>query len=373
MGQAVEVTPLQTQAEMREFIKFPWRVYAGDPHWVPPLIAERRRFFNPRHNPFFEHAEAAYFTARRDGEPRGIIGAAIDRNYIEFQKEQAGLFGFFEVLRDYDAAARLLDAARDWVRARGMHVLRGPFSFSTNQEVGLLVDGFDYDPVVLTTYNPPYYQEYVERYGFVKAKDLYAYWLDAGPMPEGMVQAAERVQQRGNVRVRKMDLRNFQKEALLVRDIYNRAWSGNWGFVPVTEAEIMDMARGLKLIVDPDLCLFAELDGQTVGFVICIPDVNRALKPLNGRLFPFGWLKFLRAKRHLNFVRIFTLGVLPEHHPVGIGSLLYKHVWENGVKKGYVAGEMSWILEDNGPMNAAMQMMGGRIYKTWRIYDLPLH
>ena len=372
MSNPVTVTPLRTQEEMLRFIKFPWRVYEGDTHWVAPLLAERKRFFNPRRNPFFEHAEAAYFMAHRDGEPRGIIGAAIDRNYIAFQKEEAGLFGFFEVMRDYDAAAGLLDAARDWVRERGMHVMRGPFSFSTNQEVGLLIDGFDHDPVVLTTYNPPYYQEYVERYGLVKAKDLYGYWLDAGPLPSNMAEAADRVQRRANVRVRKMDLRNFQQEALLVREIYNRAWSGNWGFVPVTEAEILEMARALKLIVDPDLTLFAELDGQPVGFVICIPDVNRALKPLNGRLFPFGWLKFLLAKRHLNFVRIFTLGVLPERHPVGIGALLYTEVWKAGLKKGYVAGESSWILEDNGPMNAAMQMMGGRIYKTWRIYDLPL-
>ncbi len=372
MSQDVVITPVRTRHDMRQFIKFPWRVYAGDPHWVPPLLVERKRFFNPRHNPFFRHAEAAYFIAHRSGEPCGVIGAAIDRNYIEFQKEQAGLFGFFEVLRDYDAAARLLDAARDWVRQRGMRVLRGPFSFSTNQEVGLLIDGFDHDPVVLTTYNPPYYREYVERYGMAKARDLYAYWLDAGPPPPSMMQAAERVQRRAHVYVRRMDLRDFTAEALHVREIYNRAWSQNWGFVPLTEVEVTELARGLKLIVDPDLCLFAELDGQAVGFVICIPDVNRALKPLNGRLFPLGWWKFLRAKRHLNFVRIFTLGVLPEHHPVGIGALLYKSVWENGLKKGYVAGEMSWILEDNGPMNAAMQMMGGRIYKTWRIYDLAL-
>src|ERR1700687_5131379 len=253
-----------------------------------------------------------------------------------------------------------------------MRVMRGPFIFSTNQEVGLLIDGFDHDPVVLTTYNPPYYQGLVERYGLTKARDLYGYWLEAGPLPAGMVQAAERVQQRADVRIRTINLRNIQAEALLVRDIYNRAWSHNWGFVPVSEEEILEIARGLKLIVDPDLTLFAELDGKTVGFVICMPDVNRAIKPLNGRLLPFGWLKFLRAKRRLNFVRIFTLGVVPEHHPVGIGALLYQRVWEAGVRKGYVAGEMSWILEDNGPMNAAMQMMGGRIYKTWRIYDLPL-
>jgi GNAT superfamily N-acetyltransferase len=372
MSSDLTVAPVQTRHEMREFIKFPWRVYAGDPHWVPPLLLERKRFFDPRHNPFFQHAEAAYFVARRNGAICGTIAACVDHNYIRFQNEQAGLFGFFEVQRDYDAAARLLDAARDWLRQQGMHVLRGPFNFSTNQEVGLLIDGFDHDPVVLTTYNPPYYQEFVERYGLVKAKDLYAYWLDAGPPPAGMLQAAERVRQHAGVTIRPMNLRDFKTEALRVRDIYNRAWSGNWGFVPVTEEEIQEMARGLKLIVDPDLTLFAELDGQPVGFVICIPDVNRALKPLNGRLFPFGWLKFLLGKRRLNFVRIFTLGVLPEHHPVGVGALLYQRVWETGVRKGYVAGEMSWILEDNGPMNAAMQMMGGRIYKTWRIYDLPL-
>lgn len=366
------VTRIRTQREMLEFIKFPWQVYAGDPHWVPPLLLERKRFFNKQRNPFFKHAEAAYFMARRDGRPCGTVAAAIDHNYIKFQNDQVGLFGFFEVLQDYDAAARLLEAACDWLRRRDMRIVRGPFNFSTNQEVGLLIDGFDHDPVVLTTYNPPYYRELVERYGLVKAKDLYAYWLDAGPPPVAMVEAAERVQQRAAIRIRPMNLRDFQPEALRVREIYNRAWSHNWGFVPVTEDEILEMARGLKLIADADLTLFAEIDGKPVGFVICIPDVNRALKPLNGRLLPFGWLKFLLAKRRLNFVRIFTLGVLPEHHPVGIGALLYLQVWERGVRKGYIAGEMSWILEDNAPMNAAMQMMGGHVYKTWRIYDLPL-
>ncbi len=372
MGRELSVTPVRDARDMRAFIRFPWRVYVGDPHWVPPLLIERKRFFNPRHNPFFRHAEAGYFIARRNGEVVGTIAAAVDRNYIEFQHEQAALFGFFEVLRDAEAANQLLGTARDWARERGMRVLRGPFNFSTNQEVGLLIDNFAQDPVVLTTYNPPYYQEFVEAYGFVKAKDLYAYWLDAGPLPDSMRQAADRVRQRATVRLRCMDLRRLEAEARIVREIYNQAWSHNWGFVPVTEEEIVEIARGLKLIVDPDLCLFAELDGKTVGFSICIPDVNQAIKPLNGRLLPFGWLKYLRAKRKLNFVRIFTLGVLPEHHPVGVGALLYERIWEVGVRKGYVAGEMSWILEDNGPMNAALQMMGGRVYKTWRIYDLPL-
>jgi GNAT superfamily N-acetyltransferase len=372
MGRQLTVMAVRSARDMREFIRFPWRVYAGDSHWVPPLLFERKRFFDPRHNPFFKHTQVAYFIARRDSEPCGTIAAAIDHNYVQFQKEEAGLFGFFEVLRDEEAAARLFDTARDWVRQRGMRILRGPFSFSTNQEIGLLIDNFDDDPVVLTTYNPPYYQELVEGYGFVKAKDLYAYWLDAGPLPEGIRQAAERVRQRATVRIRRMDLRDFQTEAMRVREIYNQAWSHNWGFVPLTEEEIQEIARGLKLIVDPDLCLFAELDGKLVGFTVCIPDINRAIKRLNGRLLPFGWLKFLLAKRKLNFVRIFTLGVLPENHPVGVGALLYQHVWETGLRKGYVAGEMSLILEDNGPMNAAMQMMGGRIYKTWRIYDLPL-
>lgn len=372
MTEDLIVRPVRTAADMLRFIKFPWHVYADDSHWVPPLLVERKRFFDERRNPFFRHADATYFIAERNGALCGTIAGCIDHDYVRFQNDQIGVFGFFEVRNDYEAAAALLDAARAWLRERNMRVMRGPFSFSTNQEVGLLIDGFDHDPVVLTTYNPPYYQGLVERYGLTKARDLYGYWLDAGPLPAGMVQAAERVQQRADVRIRTINLRNIQAEALLVRDIYNRAWSHNWGFVPVSEEEILEIARGLKLIVDPDLTLFAELDGKTVGFVICMPDVNRAIKPLNGRLLPFGWLKFLRAKRRLNFVRIFTLGVVPEHHPVGIGALLYQRVWEAGVRKGYVAGEMSWILEDNGPMNAAMQMMGGRIYKTWRIYDLPL-
>ena len=365
--------PVRTRRELLRFIKFPWQVYADDAHWVPPLLLERKRFFNPRHNPFFAHARAAYFIALRNGRPSGTIAAAVDDNYISFQGEPIGIFGFFEVQRDYEAAARLLDAARDWLRARGMRTMRGPLNFSTNQEAGLLIDGFDADPVVLTTYNPPYYEEFIERYGLAKAKDFYAYWLDAGPLPEGMARAAERVRQQVNVRIRRINLgADVRAEAMRVRDIYNRAWSANWGFVPVTEDEIIDIARTLKLIVDPDLTLFAELDGRLVGFTVCIPDINRALKSLDGRLFPFGWLRLLRARRRLDFVRIFALGVLPEQHPIGIGALLYERVWEEGVRKGYVAGEMSLILEDNGPMNAALQMMGGRIYKTWRIYDLPL-
>jgi len=372
MSEELIVRAVDTNSDMLRFIKFPWSVYADDSHWVPPLLAERKRFFNARHNPFFRHADAAYFIAERNGKICGTIAGCVDHDYVRFQNDQIGVFGFFETHNDDEIAARLLDAARAWLRARGMRVMRGPFSFSTNQEVGLLIDGFDHDPVVLTTYNPPYYQGLVERYGLVKAKDLYAYWLDVGPLPASMQQAAERVQQRAGIRIRKINLRNMAAEALLVREIYNSAWSRNWGFVPVSEEEILEIARGLKLIVDPDLTLLAELDGKTVGFVICMPDVNRALKPLNGRLFPFGWLKFLLAKRRVNFVRVFTLGVLPEHHPVGIGALLYQRVWEAGIRKGYVAGETSWVLEDNGPMNAAMQMMGGRIYKTWRIYDLPL-
>lgn len=372
MTDAVMVTPVGTRRDLLEFIKFPWRVYAGNPHWVPPLLFERRRFFSPRHNPFFAHAEVAYFIARRNGLACGTIAAAIDRNYVGFHDEPVGSFGFLEVEEDYEVAARLLDTARDWLHARGMRVMRGPLNFSTNQEAGLLVEGFDTDPVVLTTYNPPYYRDFVERYGLVKAKDFYGYWLDAGPLPAGMAHAAERVMQRAPVRIKRIDLRNLQSEALRVREIYNRAWSHNWGFVPVTEEEIMEIARGLKPIADPDLTLFAELDGKLVGLSICLPDINRAIKPLNGRLLPWGWLRFLWAKRHINFVRIFALGVLPEHHPVGIGALLYQRIWSEGVRKGYVAGEMSWILEDNAPMNAAMQMMGGRVYKTWRIYDLPL-
>ncbi len=370
----LRVEALGDRAGMQQFIRFPWRLYENDPHWVAPLLLERRRFFDARHNPFFEHAEAGYFVARRNGEIVGTIAAAVDQQFIEFHKEQTGYFGFFECRDDAEAAAALFDAAAAWLKARGMRTMRGPFNFTTNQEVGLLVDGFDYDPVVLTTYNPSYYPRLFDQCRLEKAMDLYAYWLDAGPPPPALVEAAERTRKRANVRIAKMNLRDYRREAQRVRTIYNRAWSGNWGFVPVSEREIEEMARSLRLLADPDLVLFAFVDGQTdpVGFVICLPDVNRALKPLAGRLFPFGWWHFMRARRRIDFLRIFTLGVLPEHHPMGIGALLYLETWQTGLRKGYKAGEMSWILADNGPMNTALEMMNARIYKTWRIYDRAL-
>jgi len=359
---------------MRQFVRFPWTLYADDRHWVAPLLLERRRFFDTRRNPFFKHADAAYFIARRNGEIVGTIAAAVDQHYVAFHKEPIGYFGFFECRDDPDAAAALFDAAAAWLGARGMRTMRGPFNFTTNQEIGLLVDAFDRDPVVLTTYNPAYYPGLYERCGLEKAKDLYAYWIDAGPPPPPLVEAAERVRQRSKVRITKMDTREYRREARRVREIYNRAWSGNWGFVPLAEEEIEEMARNLRLIADPDLILFAFVEGEAepVGFVICLPDLNQALKPLRGRLFPFGWWHLLRERRRIHFLRIFTLGVVPEHHPVGIGALLYLETWQAGLRKGYTAGEMSWILEDNGPMNAALQMMNAHVYKTWRIYDRAL-
>jgi len=371
----VRVDAVGNRADMRRFIRFPWRLYANDPHWVAPLLLERRQFFDERRNPFFRHAEAQYFLARRDEEIVGTIAAAVDQNYVDFQKQPIGYFGFLEMIDDAEVAGALLDAAASWLRARGMQIMRGPHNFTTNHEVGLLIDGFDHDPVVLTTYNPPYYQRLCEQAGLQKAKDLYAYWLDAGSTaPPGLVEAAERVRERAQVRITKMNLRDYRNEARRVQKIYNQAWSGNWGFVPVTDEEIEEMARGLRLLADPDLVLFAWVEGEPepVGFVVCLPDINRALKPLRGHLFPFGWLRLLLARRHIHFVRIFTLGVLPDHHPLGIGALLYLETWQAGVRKGYTAGEMSWILEDNGPMNAAMQMVNARVYKTWRIYDRAL-
>ncbi len=359
---------------MRRFIRFPWQVYANDPRWVAPLLFERRQFFDPRRNPFFHHAEVAYFLARRGEAIVGTIAAAVDQNYVAFQKQPIGYFGFFEAIDDLAVARALFEAAATWLRGRGMRVMRGPHNFTTNHEVGLLIDGFEHDPVVLTTYNPPYYVSLYEQAGLSKAKDLYAYRLEARPVPAALSEAAERTRRQAHVRIAKMNLCDYRTEARRVQKIYNRAWSGNWGFVPVTDEEVDDIARALRLIADPDLSLFAYVEGEPepVGFVVCLPDINRALKPLRGRLLPLGWLRLLLARRHIHFVRIFALGVLPNHHPLGIGALLYQETWRAGLQKGYTAGEMSWILEDNGPMNAALQMMDARIYKTWRMYDQAL-
>jgi len=374
----IEVKPVATKSDLEAFIEFPFRLYRNDPYWVPPLKSERRAFFDPRRNPFYEHADIQLFRAVRDGETVGTIAGIINHNHNAFHNEKTGFFGIFEVIEDYSVAEALLATARDWVRAKGMTILRGPMNFSTNEECGLLVDGFDSSPMVFMTYNPRYYVDFIERFGFTKAMDLWAYSIlraglqTADDVSPKLSRVVKKVRERINVTIRTVDMPHFDQELAMVKKLYNSAWSKNWGFVPMTEAEIDHLAQGIKRFLDPDLALVAEVDGKPVGFALTLPDINQALMRVRGRLFPLGWLYYLLDRRKINACRIFALGVVEEYRGRGIDALLYYETARAALKKGYIRGEMSWILENNDMMNRAIRMMGGQVYKTYRVYDLPL-
>jgi len=380
MPRDFEVLPVETLAERKAFVGFQFALYRNDPLWVPYLRSERMEFTDRTRHPFFEHAEVAFFRAVRGRRTIGTIAAIRNDAYNRFHGEKVGFWGLFDVVEEYPVAEALFDAARDWCKAQGLETLRGPMSYSTNEECGLLIDGFDLPPVVMMTYNPRYYPAFVERYGFAKARDLYAYKLETRMfglngegMPEKVRRVAEVAQQRYRVTVRKANLRRFNEELGRVKQVYNDAWSRNWGFVPMTEAEVDHLAEGLKQFLDPDLLFIAEVDGRPVGVSVTLPDINQALIHIrDGRLFPTGWAKFLWYRRRVDALRVIIMGVIREYQLRGVDAIFYLRTLEEGARKGYRWGEMSWILEDNVPMRQAMEALGGVIYKTYRIYDLPL-
>jgi GNAT superfamily N-acetyltransferase len=266
----------------------------------------------------------------------------------------------------------LFEAAGDWLCKSGMEAMRGPMNYCTHQVCGLLVDGFDSPPVILMPYNPPYYEALIERYGFSKALDLYAYTMEAHNPPDYLVRVADEVAKNPDLKIRTIDLGRREEELQYLKKIYNSAWSRNWGFVPLTKTEFEHIAKRLCRAIDPDLFFIAEVKGEPVGLAINLPDYNIPLRHMHGRLFPAGWLKFLWYRRKIDMLRVYALGVLPSYHDLRLGALLYVETWKAALKKGYKSGEMSWIFENNKPMNRALQWMGARVYKTYRIYDRPL-
>lgn len=373
------IKKVEDEQDLMEFIKFPWRVYRDDPYWVPPLISERKDFLDPQKNPFFEHSEVELFLAQRNGETIGTVAAIINDNHNAFHEEKAGFFGLFEVIEDYAVADGLLTTARDWVKAKGMDVIRGPMNMSINDECGLLVDGFDSSPVVMMTYNPRYYVNLIERFGFVKAKDLYAYIVSTDifnskieNIPSKFLRVAEIAQKRAGVRVRKINMKDFDAEVEKAKVVYNSAWEKNWGAVPMTDAEFDHLAHGLKQFLDPDLLLLAEVDDRPVGIFVGLPDVNQPLLHVNGRLFPFGWIKYLWYRRKIDILRGLIMGVIAEYRERGVDALMYVEAAKEAFRKGYKRCEMSWILEDNVMMNRIIQRIGGEVYKTYRIYEMDL-
>jgi GNAT superfamily N-acetyltransferase len=369
----VEVSPAESKAERNDFIRFPWQIYRDDPTWVPPLLIERKEFLDRRKHPFYRHGDAALFLARREGKIVGRIMASDDPNYNAFHDSNTGCFGLFESIDEPAVAQALLDAAGNWLRARGRHEVMGPIDYSTNYVCGLLVDGFQYPPTLLTGHNPCYYEAMVRGAGFEKLIDFYAWWFDR---PESAAVRLRRLaasfKKKHAATIRPGNLKHLDEEAGRIREIYNEAWKENWGFVPFTEAEFQFMARELKQLVIPEFTLIAEVNHEPVGFILCVPDINVALKQIDGRLttfgIPIGLTKLLYHKKRLRTARLIALGVKPKYRRGGIAEMLVLRIIEDAmIQRGYT-GELSMTLENNHLINRFLFAIGARRYKTYRIF-----
>jgi hypothetical protein len=373
----VQVEEVRTHADRNAFIQLPYRLYRGDPHWVPPLVMERRDFLDPKKNPFFEFGHVRLFLARRGGAVVGRIAAVEDPRYNGLHGTRDGAFGLFECEDDAGAARALFDAAAAWLRPRGLQRMLGPLSFSTNYECASLVDGFDSPPAVLMAYNPRYHARLYEAAGFAKAKDLLAFELSAdAPPPEKVVRIAEKIRLREGVVVRGANMKDFQSDVRRLKEVYNAAWEKNWGFVPMTDREFDHMARELRPVVVPELVRIAEVKGEPVAFAMTLPDANVALKAAGGRLtrfgLPIGLVKLLWASRRIRRLRLVTLGVKEGFRKRGLDAVLYLDTLRIAYELGYQGGEISWTLEDNHLVNRAIESMGGNPSKKYRIYERPL-
>ena len=373
---SVEIRHVTTRRDLNTFVRLPWAIYRNHPLWVPPLKFDVRNRLDRAKNPFFEHAEAEYFLAFRDGDPVGRITAHYDRNFNRFHNNEWGMFGWFEARDDPLVAGALLDAAEEWLRDRKRDRMVGPLSFSTNdQDAGLLVDGFDREPLILNQWTQPYYPALLEGAGLTKAMDLYMWelWVDYPACVHPAIgRMAEEVKTKHGIDVRGMRKRDLRAEVDRFLEVYNEAWERNWGFVPLTDEEVRHYAKELKPILDENWAFIAEKEGETVGAALTLPDYNQVLKHLNGRLLPIGWAKALYWRRKINRVRVFALGVKAKHQHTGVAAKLYTEHFDSAARTPQKGGEMGWILETNKSMNRAMEGMGGKIVSTYRLFEKEL-
>lgn len=369
----IQIRPVVTRADTNQFIKFLWQIYDGNPYWVPPLLMDRRKLMDKKKNPFYEHADAEFMIAERNGAMVGRITAIVNHNHNKEHNDKVGFFGFFESINDQEVANALLNRAREYLQSKGMSAMRGPANPSVNDEYGLLIEGFDQSPCILMPYNLPYYMSLIERFGFRKAKDLYSYILRQDSVYSDKLERVNNlVKERHQLTFRSLDMKRFDEEVERIKDIYNRAWATNWGAVPMTDAEIDALAADLKPMVVPDLVIFAESHGKTIGFALSLPDINVALKyNRKGRLLP-GLLKLVLYKKKIKLVRIIVLGVLPEYQNSGAASVLFYETAVRARKLGYDYGEAGWVLEDNTRMVRAAEALNGKLYKKYRIYEMPI-
>lgn len=377
MNNNIEILQAESESDKNKFIEFPYKLYANAENWVEPLRFDVKNNLNVKKNPFYQHAKIKLWLAKKDGEIVGRIAGIINSAHNKFYNDKVGFFGFFECIDDKNVSKQLFDKAMEFIKENGMDTLRGPVNPSTNDECGLLVEGFDSPPVMLMPYNPKYYIDLYEDYGLIKAKDLLALWISKDvvkdeKMMDKLNRISDMIIKKENLTIRNVNMKDFKNEVQKVREVYNNAWQDNWGFVPMSEEEFNFIAANLKLAVDPAYVEFAEIDGKPIGFSLAIPDINQAIKGLNGKLFPFGIFKFLANKKKIDQLRVIIMGVKKEYHKKGIDAVFYRNIIKAGNKGNIRGAEISWVLEDNLAMKQTAEKLGARVYKTYRIYDKKL-
>jgi GNAT superfamily N-acetyltransferase len=371
---SLDVRPVRGVADLHAFVALPFRLHAGTP-WIPPLKLERYLFLSRRLNAYFTHGNAEYFLARRGGRVVGRVTAQVDHAFNAFHENRWGMFGFLEFEDDQEVLDALLEQAATWLAARGRDRMVGPMDFQMNDESGVLIEGFDREPMIKQPWHPPYYQQRCEDAGMRKAMDLLMWErsvFDSRQVSPQLLRIAQRARDRYGVRIRSMSRVHLRRELDEFAKVYNSAWSRNWGFVPYSERDLDAYALDLQLVYARDWFMIAEVDGQTAGMAITIPDINQVLKKMRGRLLPLGWWHYLNKGRIIDRVRVGFLGVIPEFQHTGVGVALYLAQYRSGERTRQPGGEMGWILETNHSMNRAMEALGGRIVKRFRIYEREL-
>ena len=370
----VTVSPVTNNKDKKVFMKFPWKIYKDDPHWVAPLMMDLRKMFNPKKHPFYEYGEMELFLARRGEEVVGRIAAIHNPLFHDHHDKHTGFYGFFECVDDQQVANALFDTAKAWIKKKGMSKMHGPASPSSNYDYGLLIEGFNDSPRIMMTYNPEYYVKLYENYGLKNVKNLLAYKMDKSVYEsEKLMRVAEMVKKRYKVTVRPLNMKDLKNEMELVKKVYNLAWEANWGHVPFSNAELDAMAADLKMVADADLITFGYVDGELAGMTIVLRDFYYIQKQLNGKITPFNFYKFFTQKKNIEWARVVVLGVVPEHQRKGIDAVFYQDITHTLDKKyGIKYCEGSWILEDNQMMNRGMKVVNGEVYKKYAVYEMAI-
>ena len=368
----IKIVRVTKKSDLKKFIKLPYKLYKKDPNWVPHLLLERYREFDQQKNPFFEHAKVAFFLAWQEKKLVGRIAGIVNDRHNEFHNDKTGFFGFFECINDYKIAEALLKNAKNFLKGHGMNAMRGPMKFSTNDEIGFLISGFDEPSVIMMNYNPMFYNAFMVKFGMIKAKDVYAFKINSKDVTitDTLKKVNKSLKNKNNITIRKISLNEFANEVKKIKEIYDEARSLNWGLVPMTDAEIDHQMADMKQIMEEELVLIAEIDGEPAAFSLTLPNINEILiKIKNGRMFPWGFLQLLLHKNSVEGLRVITLGIKKKFEHMGLSSLFYIETIERAIELGYKWAEASWIPEDNVKMIRHLTQLGGKQYKEYRVYE----